>query len=532
MKIHAVIVADLERDFLGAPGGAAASLHGTPAMVRTVLRVRRLRGLSGLSVVCPVPQEQRCRQMLEALGTPVHGYAPAAQRCAVMRKARAFGRYGWRGGLADATIFDELLDFQAIGAGCNPYRPTAVMPVPGAAALLDAAWTQRVIDAFAAGAGGEFAFSQAPIGLSAAVFSLQFVNNLLDSRIHMGRVLGFDPHAPRLDMVFEDANVKLPDGVINTPYRFLADSPRGLWLCERLLERLGDEAGGEELCAAAGAMPPEPWPREVCIELTTRRSFPDALRPGAAPRELDLDRLGGALAGLEAPGDVNVMFEGLGDGLLHPRWEQAVGIARGLGGAVGLATHLASLDDDLPRRLGDSGLDVLQIQLDALSDAVYALTKPAGPGAAAVWEHVERLAAFGAERLDRFPFVVPTMLKTRAALGEQEAFYERCKSATGWGVIAEPSDYGGRVEFPGVFDMSPPTRTPCRRLGLRLAMAADGRILTCEEDFYGAGIDPHPEATLLSAWRGDKLEHYRRLHAQGRWDELDLCRHCREFHRA
>src|SRR5690606_35828897 len=71
------------------------------------------------------------------------------------------------------------------------------------------------------------------------------------------------------------------------------------------------------------------------------------------------------------------------------------------------------------------------------------------------------------------PLVVPEMIKTRRTMGEMEAFYDAWLTRGCTPVIAGPSDYAGRRPDLAVMDMSPPTRTPCRRLFRRCMVLAD-----------------------------------------------------------
>jgi len=405
--------------------------------------------------------------------------------------------------------------------------PDAIMLVPAGAALLDTAWTRELLAGYRKRAEQyRVAFSQAPIGLAPAVFGGEVLGELIAGESYPGKLFAYDPNRPVRDPIAEQFNLALPDWIIATQRRFLADCPRGLWLCRRIVEAVGPDAAGEEICRAAADAGPEPWPREITVELTTRRPIVDELRPTAERGDLDAAALDAALTPLAAAGDVNIMFGGCGDSLLHGDWPAAVAAARAVG-RVGLATYGIDLTDAVADQLVGSDLDVLQVYVDAVSDAVYATGKPGGR-VGPIWDGIDRVVERRRAAGATGPFIVPTMLKTADTLGEQDEFFERCLSSLGWGLICEPTTAAGQWPDRRVAPMVPPTRTACRRIGSRLTLTADGQVVLCDEDVSAAC---RLGSSIAQVWSGDELQRVRRLHAAGRWDEIPLCAACDQFHR-
>jgi len=522
MKILALLWADLDRDFFGAPGRLAADLAGRPVLARTVPRLGRVRGLDGIVVATPPAQRDRVATMLTGTGAQIMAYEPVGTVPEAIGRARAFGRYGWRGGVAGTTVFDEWFDPNLVLAVFRQSAADAVLLTGAGAALLEVGWVERLVEHHRADERRSgLVFSQAPVGLGGVILSRGLFARLVKGESYIGRLLAYDPAAPVRDPIAEPFNIALPDELINTPRRFLADSPRGLWLCERILDQVGPAADGAAVCRAAQALGPEPWPREVTIELTTRRPLTDRLRPTADRADLEVATMAELLDGLAATADISIMFAGAGDPLGHPRWDEAVAAARAVG-RVGVATYGIGLDDGVIDRLIASDLDVVQVYVDAVGEQAYRAAKTGG-SAEAAWAWIERLDAARKAAGATGPFVVPTMLKTPEALDEQDAFFERCLATTGWGVIVEPTVGAHRVA-----SMAPPVRTPCRRLGTRLTVLADGRVVPCEQDLRGACP---LGGSILDAWTGDALRDLRQAHADGRWDQLDVCAACEEFFR-
>jgi radical SAM protein with 4Fe4S-binding SPASM domain len=129
------------------------------------------------------------------------------------------------------------------------------------------------------------------------------------------------------------------------------------------------------------------------------------------------------------------------------------------------------------------------------------------------------------------PIVAPTFVKTRANLGEMEAWYDAWLRAVGSAVIVGPSDYLGLIDDVSVGGMSPPARAPCRRIASRMTILSDGMIVSCDQDAAGRRAMGNVAADdIEETWR-DSFGRLRTLHGDRRWNECELCRGCREWHR-
>ncbi len=528
MKITALLWADLQRDFFGAPGTLAEDLAGLPVLTRTLQRVASVAGLDEIALACPPDQVEQVKALVGDVRVQMLSYEPTGGILPAVRTARAFGRYGWRGGLGGTTIFDELFDPTLVVGAIERTGCDAVFLVPAGAALLDVGWAEQMA-AYCREHAAEykFVFSQAPPGLAGGLFGSQMLADIARSHSYPGRLFACSSTRSQRDPISEPYNFTLPDWLIATGRRFIADTPRGLWLCRKVIERTSPDVDGQTACRTARALGPEPWPREITVELTTRRPIEDDLRPPGDRGDLDIATLTAALAPLADAGDVNIMFAGAGDTLLHPQWPQAVAAAKAVG-RVGLATYAIDLDETTGRRLIDAGVDVVQVYVDAVSEQVYAADKRGG-SVERVWANIEALIAQRVDSAAAGPFVVPTMLKTPASLVEQEEFFNRCLKLVGWGYIVEPSDAAGQWPDRAVVHMAPPYRSPCRRIDSRLTLLADGAVVACDQDIHAAYRlgDGDPQAV----WTGEAMAGLRRLHSDQEWDEHPLCKGCKEFHR-
>ncbi len=528
MNVIAVVCVDLDRDFFGAPGTLAADLAGHPVLRWTLSRLAAVGGIDGIAMAAPPEQADRVRELAGDIPVQVFQREPSVSARESMRVARAFGRYGWRGGLAGTTVYDEHFDPVLLASVIERTAADAVMLVPAGSALLDVKWAEDMLAMHREDAAIYTAtFCQSPPGLAGAIYRSGTLMDLAHRQLYPGKIFAYDPTHPIRDPISEPFNYTLPDWLVATPRRFLADSPRGLWLCEQIVKQGGPNVSGEDVCRIAQQLGPEPWPREVTVELTTRRPIEDDLRPWADRPDMSIETLKAALADLAEAGDLNIMFDGAGDALLHPAWPEAVRVAAEYG-VVGMATYGMTLDAEAGAEILATPLSVLQVNVDAASEAVYSAHKRGG-SAKQVWSNIEAFVRQRAAAGKVPPSIVPAMLKTVECLAEQDEFFECCLRLTGWATIAEPSNAAGQWPDHAVVHMAAPTRTPCRRLSTRLTLLADGRITPCDQDIHGAHA--LGASALLAAWRGESLAELRQAHEARRWSEHPLCAACGEFHR-
>ena len=131
-----------------------------------------------------------------------------------------------------------------------------------------------------------------------------------------------------------------------------------------------------ELVKCASAKPQAVLPREVNLELTTRRSTFPAF--GAA-RHFPFNRpdftlelakhLFGELAEID---DLRLTLGGVGDPLCHPGFFEIVELARTAGiSAVHVETDLYDLDSAQVAGLVEAGIDIISINLPAVSSSTY-----------------------------------------------------------------------------------------------------------------------------------------------------------------
>lgn len=557
-KTLAVMLVDLERTPLGTRSRLAEELGGVPVLQRTaerVLAARRLDG--GLAALAPRAQAEAVRGLLAGTAAQVVPHeAPAAPWAKLVRVARKWSLDGWRGGLGGTTSLDEYLHPALIDGLLKHMPADRIMAFPPAAAALDPALIDRMIDHHdAVDDDARMTFTQAPPGVAGAIFDASLIREMAEKNVPPGWILSYKPDAPRKDLAFFSCCCQIPAALSHAAGRLIADTDRSLARVAALLSDHPD-ADGETLgrwLAEHERTAVPPLPHEVEIELTTDDPFPNArLRPrgqrvgrrGPIPLET-VEQAAEELARFD---DARVVLGGFGEPLRHPRFAEVLAALRRCGVyAVAVRTSGVDLSDAAVDALIEHGADVLNVLIDGWSDETYAAMMAPGDLAPAsrdgVLERIGRLERVRIERQSPAPVVVPEMVKARPTVHELAAFFDGWIRQLGAVSVTGYSHYGGQVEDLSVMSMAPPVRTACRRIRSRCLILADGRVTVCDQDFRGVQVlgrlgrltpdgRSQPRVTLGELWTGPAMQRIREAHAAGRFDQaMPLCAGCEEWHR-
>lgn len=536
MTVAAIIECDLGCNPLGLASHALDEIGDQTVLARTADRLLRCEAIDAVGLAAPADQHDRLRAALGGRDVALFDLrGDDIPSRPMLRRARKWSLSGWRGGLIGATIYDAF-GHPGLAAAAEQMDADVIVPVPAEWPWIDSALVDEIVRhhlAWSLEPG--LTLSQAPPGLLPAVHNRDRFAAWCEEGAAVADLLRYDPDKPRADIVVQPSFFQVPGDLLRCEHRFTADTDRGMALARAILASVGPDATAHDVVRAVAEHPawwPGPTPREVVLEITTRRPVEDALRPlppidGA---ELSLDDACTVLRQIGRADDTLLTLAGRGDPLLHPNVGAIIAAAREAGVfGVHLVTYGRHLTPDLARTCVEAGVDVITFLLDAHTPEAYARFK----GGADLADALEGIATLSRARRAAdadWPLVAVAFVKTRDTLPEMEAFYDTWMRRGATPVICGPSDLAGRVADVAVVSMAPPRRTPCRRLFRRLAVLADGRAPSCEEDVLCR--QPLGEAgDLAAAWSGEALGNLRRAHLVGRFEDAPLCARCREWHR-
>ena len=541
-KNAAILYADRERSALGIRSRVAEEIRGKAVLRRTVERLQRAERLREIIVFCPEEQIRRIQPLVEGMDVEVIGLKEPVSTSPYVRR-RKWGLPCWRGGIREATVFDEQSFTAEMVLRLREREVYTAVAVPAEAILVD----PQLIDGLIAhhhknGSAMRFTFTQAAPGLAGCAYRLDLLHELVQTNASIGTLLYYDPETPHMDYIMQECNFRAEKELCVSPWRYLADTTRSFGHLNRLGENLNGQLESGQAGQFVARMQEQIWevdvlPRELEIEINTEPSlriqgYPQGL--GARGEGRGASRMGLAwfekiVTDCAAFDDICITIGGFGEPLVHPDLQGMIETAKKAGIlGVNIETDGLALEGELSEALAESAADVISVYVDANSRELYEQVKGQDR-----FEQVERnLEAFIDKVSDRGPMVIPHLVKTRETMAEMEEFYGRWLDRCGAAVIVGYNDYAGQIEDKAVMDMCPPQRYPCSRLYRTLTILADGNATICSQDFTGQQIIGNVEERSVSElWQSEKMNRLRSAHQTGKFDSNVLCAKCKEWHR-
>jgi hypothetical protein len=438
---------------------------------------------------------------------------------------------GWRGGLLATCGFDRGFHAPLVREAVGELgAEDLVVLVDPAAGLVDPALVDALIEHAGERPKYELFFTQAAPGVAGVVMRPALLERLAKTAGHPGRLLSYWPDLPGRDPITSEMCLAVPPAVVRTGQRLMLDSARQVARVSAATAGLNGElveSGAERLVGLMEAhAEPDAHPREVVMELTTRR----ATRPIYSPAghlelgrgDMTIEAVERVLSDLAGADDARLTLAGVGDPLLHPEFGRVMELIERAGvPAVHVETDLLEVSERAWAALAERRMDVLTVHLPAARTETYRQVMGVD-GMAAALANLKRF--LGMRRMP--PLVVPTFTKCRLNLAEMEPWYDHWLRVVGTAVIAGPSDFAGQIPDVGVADMSPPRRRACYRLSSRMTILSDGTIASCEQDVRGRQGQGHVMAEgVARSWR----ERFPVLRAEH--ERQPLCTTCKEWHR-
>jgi radical SAM protein with 4Fe4S-binding SPASM domain len=519
---------------------AARPFRGEAVLGWTLFRLRRASRVWQSAVLCWDDQESMVATVAKELNARCVSRGPrtAVPTLDAVSAARRWAD-GWRGGLLGTCEFDRGFHAPWIAQLQQEMGGDAVVLVDPAAAMVDPVLIDALIDHAAAHEEYDFCFSQAAPGLSGVLIGRATLEQLSATSAHPGTLVSYRPDSPMRDPISAASCVPIPTPLARATQRFTLDSDRQVERVSAATAHLNGElvtTEAEQLLYTLSCSPHQPtMPRELVLELTPRRQSRPIFEPASHLNierpDLAWDDAAKILDELGGVDDARLMLAGVGDPLLHERALDLIDAAHQAGvAAIALETDLLGVGPEIIDRLAGSAVDIVSVNLPAITDKTYAAVMGVDGSKTAI-ENLRRLVGARQGRGRGTPLVVPIFVKTNLNLAEMESWYDHWLTALRCGVIAGPADYAGQIPDVSVAQMEPPRRRPCARLASRITILSDGRAVSCEQDVLGRQpIGNIRDNSLAEIWK--KASTIRADHAAGRWQQHPLCAACRDWHRA
>lgn len=512
----------------------------TPVLSWTIERLLRSTQVNHRVIFCWHDQAVAVHAAVAGLDVRVIDKGPR-QNIPAMGAVAASRRWadGWRGGLLGATEYDQGFHAPSILEAMNAIQASHTLLVDPASGLVDGQLIDRLIDHAQGQPALDLYFTQAPVGLCGLLLRRELIERLQQANTLPGRLLHYMPQQPVPDPIGGNGCCRLPAEIERSLHRFKIDSDRQVQKLTAAMQQLNGQlpvTESQELIARMNRAPArDPMPREVVLELTTRRSTQPIFSPagkGILDRaDLSLEHAAAVLEEISKIPDIRLTLAGVGDPLLHPQVSQIVQVAQKAGvKAISIETDLLEASAPLLQWLGASGVDVISVHMPAVSVGTYQAVMGT-EGLLKVLENLKIVLACRQMTSAAMPLVVPLFAKCRQNLAEMEAWYDQWLMALGSAVIFSPETYVGLMPETAVADMAPDRRRSCRRIDNRLMVLCDGTIIPCEMDIMGKmSLGRVGQVRLSDAWNGG-IEPMRQAHGALELSQYPACLACKAWHR-
>ncbi|MBN1765633.1 MAG: SPASM domain-containing protein [Sedimentisphaerales bacterium] len=540
-KKNAVLIyADLERSELGTSSHIADKMGGVTVLERTLRRCQQAGQVDEVIVFCPYQQQERIyplinqneRILVYGLKEPV----PVSKWI----RWRKWALTSWRGGIHETTQFDESSFTPEMVDYARQRQIYTAVCVSSAAVLIDPDLIDGLLHHHHShGDDMRFTFTQAAPGLCGCAYRLDLLHELVQAGTCVGKLLAYNPDAPRADSIMQECNYSVNRDLYTSPFRYLADTQRTCNDIKRFIEHSGsdmDEWDAARIIREMAEIQHEtdtlPW--EVEIEINT---LPSLRINGYPHRRYDLNRepmpfelFEKIVSQFAEYDDICLTFGGIGEPLAHPELMNMVVAAKSAGiFGINIETDGKLLNGKLAQDLLDSEVDTLSVFLDADEKNLYQLLKEED----CFDKIVMLLEDFIAKsQLVSGPLVIPHLVKTRETMVQMESFYDRWLRQCGCAVITGFNDFAGQIENQAVMNMAPPKRFPCRRLNRYMTIHSDANVTICDQDFLGRHTIGNLTAkSIKQLWLSEEMEQLRKDHVNEKYENNLLCAGCKEWHR-
>lgn len=187
-------------------------------------------------------------------------------------------------------------------------------------------------------------------------------------------------------------------------------------------------------------------------------------------------------------------------------------------------TNGMRLTEDLSAAFIDHGVDIVNIAIDGATAATYESIRR-HLKLDVVEANVKRFVAMRNASGRKRPYIMVNMIHMPENAHEADAFIAKWTGIPDYTGLAGVVSRGGSIDVPrGQADWR---STPCFLLWRQMPILSDGTVAMCCDDWDGtSGLGNVAAGGIKAIWSSPAHERFRRIHLEGRAEELDLCRGC------
>ena len=222
------------------------------------------------------------------------------------------------------------------------------------------------------------------------------------------------------------------------------------------------------------------------------------------------------------------MANGVGEPLIHPNIIEMIEYANKSGIHTMIGTNGTLLTKDLTTRLFNSGLDIIELSIDAATSSTYNKIR-GGKNYEQLLKNLRTFSEANHSRKSAKPFTILQFIMTKFNVQEAEQFYKKFKGA-GFDLLAfiNCHTWAGNIENFSVNCKKPLGKfSNCRLLWSQVAILWNGDVTPCNYDFDGKSVIGNVNNnSLKEIWNSSKMLRIRNYHFSGNYAKVECCKYC------
>src|SRR5271157_2834311 len=222
------------------------------------------------------------------------------------------------------------------------------------------------------------------------------------------------------------------------------------------------------------------------------------------------------------------MANGVGEPLIHPKIIEMIEYASKSGIHTMIGTNGALLTRELTNRLFNSGLDIIELSIDAATSSTYEMIR-GGKNYAQLLENLRTFAEVNRSKRSAKPFTILQFIMTKFNSQEAEQFYDKF-NGEGFDLIAFVNCHtwaGNMPNFAVNCKKQLGKSVNCRLLWSQVAVLWNGDVTPCNYDFDGKSVIGNVNKNSIEEiWNCPKMIGIRNFHSSGKYSKVECCKYC------
>lgn len=283
------------------------------------------------------------------------------------------------------------------------------------------------------------------------------------------------------------------------------------------------------------------YPDRLYLELTNSCNFKCIMCPngrGLMKRTrgfIDFDLCKSVIDEM-APHVDTIVLHGWGESLLHPRIFDIIKYCDNYGVRTELSTNTSLLNEEIDRKIVDSGLSMIYLCIDGATKETYESIRVNGDYDKSV-SNVDDFLRIKRESGSKKPFVNLQTVIMKETKSDIESFKNRWSSVDGVDKInLKPLDtWGGQISEINKLDImgdgeneENEHRPHCPNLWYHAYVFWNGDLVCCERDFDAVAPLGNVKDGVMNVWNGQKMQELRRKHIDMNLSDVQSCKNCNE----